>query len=73
MITLNSLGVKHQHIIKGSRFFIWVILCVDMMPRDLIMKVYIIRTEYQGRRRTKVGVYEVPDYVLREHLGVYLM
>lgn len=34
-----------------------------MMSRDLIINEYIIRTEYQGQRRTKVmAVYEVRDY-----------
>lgn len=66
MITLNSLAMKHLQIIKGSKFFMWVILlptpeyCVNMMSRDLIMKEYIIRTEYQRRCRAKMGVYEVP-------------
>lgn len=36
---------------------------MDMTSRDLIINEYIIRTEYQGRHRTKVvAVYEVLDY-----------
>lgn len=36
---------------------------MDMTSRDLSINEYIIRTEYQGRRRTKVvAAYEVMDY-----------
>lgn len=67
---LVSLGVKPQQIIKGLGYFMWDILlstpedCVDVTSRDLIKKDYIIRTEHRGRRRTKVTVYEIPDYIL---------
>lgn len=41
--------------------------------RGLITRDHIIRREYQGWRRTRVTVYEIPDYILGEHLGLYLM
>lgn len=44
-----------------------------MTRYDLITNGYIIRTLYRGRRKTKVAVYEIHDYILGEHLRVYLM
>lgn len=79
MKPLNSLGFKPQQFIKGLVYFMWDILlpmpedCVDVTSHDLITKDYIICTEYRGRLRTKVTVYEISDYILGENLGVYLM
>lgn len=47
--------------------------CTDVMFRDLITNDYIIHTEYRGRCRTKVTLYEIPDCILGEHLGAYFM
>lgn len=46
---------------------------VHVTSRDLITKVYVIRTEYWGRHRRNLAVYKIPDYILGEHLGTYLM
>ena len=76
--SLMSLGVKPQRIVKGKGFFSWDILlptpedCLDMTRRDLITKDHIFRTEYEGRRRTRVAVFEVPPQVIGEHLAAYL-
>lgn len=64
---------------KGLGYFMWDLLLptpedsVDATSRDLITKYYITRTEYRRRPRTKMVVYEIPVYILREHLAVYLM
>lgn len=47
--------------------------CEDVTARDLITKDNIMRTEYRRRLRTKMTVYEIPDYMLGERLGSYLV
>lgn len=71
--SLESLGFKPLRIVKGHKFFMWDLLlptvedCVAASNRDLISKELIIRTEYEGHRRTLVAIYEVPPQVLEEH------
>lgn len=47
--------------------------CADATFHDLNTNGNIIRTEYRVRRRTKLAVYDIPDYILEDHLGAYLM
>lgn len=58
--TLKSLGVKPQRIIKSKCFLMWYLLlptsedCIKAANREPITKGFIIRTEYEWRRQTKV-------------------
>lgn len=40
--------------------------------RDLITKDLILRTNYEGRRRTSITVFEIPPQIVGNHLAVYL-
>lgn len=74
--TVESLDVDLQRIIKGLGFFMWTKLLP--MPEDcvkvagLITKDLILRTKYDGRCRTEVGVFKVPPQIIRKHLFIYL-
>ncbi len=72
---LESFGFKPLRIVKGAKFFMWDVLlptsedCVAAASRELINKEIILRTEYEGRRKTRVTVYEVPPQVIGEQNG----
>lgn len=64
--SLLSLGIKLQRTIKGSGFFMRNVLqptaehCLEMAKKVLITKDLILNTEYEGRQRTRMAVFEVP-------------
>ncbi len=66
---ISSLGVKAQAIIAGASYAFWDILlptteeAVALTKKPLENKDYFFRTEYMGRRRTTVSVYEVPSFL----------
>lgn len=68
--SLESLGVNLQRIIKDAGYFMWNILlpmpedCIKVSCCDLIIKDLIFWTEYEGRHRTRVVVFEVPAQVI---------
>lgn len=55
---VKSLRVKPQRIVKGTGYFMWDIMlpthkeCIKVSCQDLIKKELILRTEYEGWRKT---------------------
>ena len=76
---LSSLGVKVQAIIAGSSYAFWDILlpteeeAVALTRKTLENKEYFFRTEYMGRRRTTVSVYEVPSFLRDANLAAFML
>lgn len=67
VISLYSVGVKPERIAKGTGFFMWDIFvptpedCVKTTSREVITKDLILRTDYEGRRRTSSNIGD-PSY-----------
>ena len=76
---LSSLGVKAQAIIAGTSYAFWDILvptveeAVTLIKKPLENKEYFFRTEYMGRRRTTVSIYEVPSFLRDANLAAYML
>ena len=76
---LSSLGVKVQAIIAGSSYAFWDVLlpteeeAVALTRKTLENKEYFFRTEYMGRRRTTVSVYEVPSFLRDANLAAFML
>ena len=76
---ISSLGVKAQTIIAGASYAFWDILlpttedAVALTKKSLENKEYFFRTEYMGRRRTTVSIYEVPSYLRDANLAAYML
>ena len=76
---LSSLGVKVQAIIAGTSYAFWDILlptedeAVALTRKTLENKEYFFRTEYMGRRRTTVSVYEVPSFLRDANLAAFML
>ena len=76
---ISSLGVKAQAIIAGASYAFWDILlptteeAVALTKKTLENKEYFFRTEYMGRRRTTVSVYEVPSFLRDANLAAYML
>ena len=76
---LSSLGVKVQAIIAGSSYAFWDILlptedeAVALTRKTLENKEFFFRTEYMGRRRTTVSVYEVPSFLRDANLAAFML
>ena len=76
---ISSLGVKAQAIIAGASYAFWDILlptieeAVALTRNPLENKEYFFRTEYMGRRRTTVSIYEVPSYLRDANLAAYML
>ena len=76
---ISSLGVKTQAIIAGASYAFWDILlptieeAVALTKKSLENKEYFFRTEYMGRRRTTVSIYEVPSYLRDANLAAYML
>ena len=76
---ISSLGVKAQAIIAGASYAFWDILlptteeAVALTKKSLENKEYFFRTEYMGRRRTTVSIYEVPSYLRDANLAAYML
>ena len=76
---LSSLGVKAQAIIAGTSCAFWDILvptveeAVALTKKPLENKEYFFRTEYMGRRRTTVSIYEVPSFLRDTNLAAYML
>ena len=76
---ISSLGVKAQAIIAGTSYAFWDILlptieeAVALTRKPLENKEYFFRTEYMGRRRTTVSIYEVPSYLRDTNLAAYML
>ena len=76
---LSNLGVKVQAIIAGSSYAFWDILlptedeAVALTCKTLENKEYFFRTEYMGRRRTTVSVYNVPSFLRDANLVVFML
>ena len=76
---LSSLGVKVLAIIAGSSYAFWDILlpteeeAVALTRKTLENKEYLFRTEYMGRRRTTVSVFEVPSFLRDANLAAFML
>ena len=76
---ISSLGVKAQAIIAGASYAFWDILlptieeAVTLTKKSLENKEFFFRTEYMGRRRTTVSIYEVPSYLRDANLAAYML
>ena len=76
---ISSLGVKAQAIIAGSSYAFWDILlptieeAVALTKKPLENKDFFFRTEYMGRRRTTVSIYEVPSFLRDANLAAYML
>ena len=76
---LSILGVKAQAIIAGTSYAFWDILvptveeAVTLTKKPLENKEYFFRTEYMGRRRTTVSIYEVPSFLRDANLAAYML
>ena len=76
---ISSLGVKAQAIIAGASYAFWDILlptieeAVALTKKSLENKEYFFRTEYMGRRRTTVSIYEVPSFLQDANLAAYML
>ena len=76
---LSSLGVKAQAIIAGTSCTFWDILvptveeAVALMKKPLENIEYFFRTEYMGRQRTMVSIYEVPSFLRDANLAAYML
>ena len=76
---ISSLGVKAQAIIAGTSYAFWDILlptideAVALTKKTLENKEFFFRTEYMGRRRTTVSIYEVPSFLRDANLAAYML
>ena len=76
---LSSLGVKVQAIIASTSSTFWDILiptveeAVTLTRKSLENKEYFFRTEYMGKRRTMVSVYEVPSFLRVANLATFML
>ena len=76
---LSSLGVKVQAIIAGSSYAFWDILlppeddAVALTRKTLENKEFFFRTEYMGRQRTTLSVYEVPSFLIDANLAAFML
>ena len=76
---ISSLGVKAQAIIAGASYAFWDILlptiedAVALTKKSLENKEFFFRTEYMGRRRTMVSIYEVPSFLRGANLAAYML
>ena len=76
---LSSLGVKVQAIIAGSSYAFWDIPlptedeAVALTCKTLENKEYFFHTEYMGRQRTTVSVYEVPSFLRDTNLAAFML
>ena len=76
---ISSLGVKAQAIIAGNSYAFWDLLlptikeAVALTKQPLENKEYFFRTEYMGRRRTTVSIYEVPSFLRDANLAAYML
>ena len=76
---ISSLGVKAQAIIAGASYAFWDILlptieeAVALTKKSLENKEFFFRTEYMGRRRTTLSIYEVPSYLRDANLAAYML
>ena len=76
---LSSLGVKVLAIIAGSSYAFWDILlpteeeAVALTRKTLENKEYLFRTEYMGRRRTTVSVFEVSSFLRDANLAAFML
>ena len=76
---ISSLGVKAQAIIAGASYAFWDILlpniedAVALTKKPLENKEFFFRTEYMGRRRTTVSIYEVPSFLRDANLAAYML
>ena len=76
---ISSLGVKAQAIIAGGSYAFWDILlptiedAVALTKKSLENKEFFFRTEYMGRRRTTVSIYEVPSFLRDANLAAYML
>ena len=76
---LSSLGVKAQAIIAGTSYTVWDILvptveeAVALTKKSLENKEYFFRTEYMGRQRTTVSIYEVPSFLRDANLAAKML
>ena len=76
---LSSLGVKVQAIIAGSSYAFGDILlltedeAVALTRKTLENKEFFFRTEYMGRWRTTVSVYEVPSFLRDANLAAFML
>ena len=76
---ISSLGVKAQAIIAGASYAYWDILlptiedAVALTKKSLENKEFFFRTEYMGRRRTTVSIYEVPSFLRDANLAAYML
>ena len=74
-----SLGVKAQAIIAGTSYAFWDILlptideAVALTRKPLENKEFFFRTEYMGRWRTTVSIYEVPSFLRDANLAAYML
>ena len=76
---ISSLGIKAQAIIAGTSYAFWDILlptideAVALTKKTLENKEFFFRTEYMGRRRTTVSIYEVPSFLRDANLAAYML
>ena len=76
---ISCLGVKAQAIIAGTSYAFWDILlptideAVALTKKPLENKEYFFRTEYMGRRRTTVSIYEDPSFLRDAKLAAYML
>ena len=76
---ISSLGVKAQAIIAGASYAFWDILlptiedAVALTKKSLENKEFFFRTEYMGRQRTTVSIYEVPSFLRDANLAAYML
>ena len=76
---LSSLGVKAQAIIAGTSYAFWDISvpiveeAVALTKKPFENKEYFFLTEYMGRRRTTVSIYEVPSFLRDANLAAYIL
>ena len=76
---LTNLFIKELTDIDGASYAFWDVLLtsiedvIALTRKILETKEHILHTEYLGRRRTTVVVFEVPCYLLVEYLAAYLL
>ena len=76
---ISSLGVGAQAIVAGASCAFWDVLlptaeeAVALTEESLENKECFFRTEYVGRRRTAVSIYEVPGCLRDANLAAYML
>ena len=76
---LSSLGVKIEAIIAGTTYTFGDIPvptedeAVALTRKTLENKEFLFCTEYIGRRRTTVSVYEVPSFLRYANLAAFML